>query len=165
MKDERSSCENESRRLSFYGKVSELRKRSVILSCCHQKRSRLEPTKHKFADISYGLFPLYRQIVPALLIYYTFLLFQFFPSFSSSSSLLLILQCTFVFTISFLLLLILLIHYLFSSSIFPPPLSSSASTIHFLKIFTLLHLLSPPLSIFLYPVPSPSSPSFSTSFF
>ena len=64
VKGERSSCDNESRRLSFYGKISVPRIRSVILSFCHQNRSRLEPTKDKSGDISYALFPLYRPIVP-----------------------------------------------------------------------------------------------------
>ena len=45
VKGERSSCDKESRQLSFYGKISVPRIRSVILSFCHQNRSRLEPTK------------------------------------------------------------------------------------------------------------------------
>ena len=64
VKVERSSCDNELTWLSFYGKISESRIRSVILSFCYRKRSRPVPSKEKSGDIhvSYALFRLYRPI-------------------------------------------------------------------------------------------------------
>ena len=62
----RPSYDNESRRLSFSGKIPEPKIKSIALNFCPRNRSRLEPAKDKSGGISYGLLRLYRPIVPLL---------------------------------------------------------------------------------------------------